>query len=84
MYDTWTGTLVMSNCPDATGVMSASCSPDGRSFATADTRGNLQIWDFESLSLLYNLVSPYSPQRLIEFTSDGSSLVDITHSGMRI
>ena len=84
LYDTWTCALIKSHCPDVTGVMSASCSPDGRTFATADTRGNLQIWDFESLSLLYNLASPYSPRRLIEFTSDGSSLVDMTPSGMRI
>lgn len=84
LYDTWTGMLVKSETPGESGVMSASCSPDGRTFATADSRGNLQIWDFESLSLLYSLASPYSPRRLIEFTSDGFSLVDMTHSGMRI
>lgn len=77
LYDTWTGTLVKSNTPAETRVLSTSCSPDGRTFATVDSRGSLPILDFEWLTLLYNLDSPHSPQRLIEFTSDG-------HIGQRV
>jgi WD40 repeat protein len=85
LYETWSGGMVMSQKPSHDpGVLSVSCSPDGRTLVTTDTRGNLQIWDFESLSLLYNLESPFAPLRVLDFTSDGLSIVDVTRSGMLI
>ncbi|KAI1137581.1 NACHT and WD domain protein [Hypoxylon sp. FL0543] len=84
LYDTWSGSLVKSYKYTFMGILSASCSPDGRTLATADTRGNLRIWDFESLSLLYRVLSPASSLRLLSFTSDGLSVVDATHYDMRI
>ncbi|KAI0886353.1 NACHT and WD domain protein [Annulohypoxylon maeteangense] len=85
LYDTWSGSLANS-CKASTdmGILSASCSLDGRTFATIDSRGNLQIWDFESLSLLYHVLSPASSFRILSFTSDGYSIVDVTDSDMCI
>ncbi|KAI9751154.1 MAG: hypothetical protein M1835_001254 [Candelina submexicana] len=53
LYETDTGALVSAQETSSTaGILSASCSPDGRTLATVDNHGILQIWDFESLSLL--------------------------------
>lgn len=85
LYETWSGGLVTSQKTTSTaGILSASCSPDGRTLATMDTHGILQIWDFESLNLLYHVLTPSTSFRILNFTSDGSSVVDIIDSGMRI
>jgi hypothetical protein len=44
----------------------------------------MRIWDFESLSLLYHVVSHFPSFRILRFTSDGSNIVDVMDSGMRI
>jgi WD40 repeat protein len=85
LYETDTGALVSAQETSSTaGIQSASCSPDGRTLATVDKQGVLQIWDFESLSLLYHVLSPATPFRILNFVSDGSSVVDVIDSGMRI
>lgn len=85
LYEIDSGALVSAQETSSTaGILSASCSPDGRTLATVDKQGVLQIWDFESLSLLYHVLSPATSFRIIDFVSDGSSVVDVTDSGMRI
>ena len=85
LYETDTGALVSAQETSSTaGILSASCSPDGRTLATVDKQGVLQIWDFESLTLLYHVLSPATSFRIISFVSDGSSVVDMIDSGMRI
>jgi WD40 repeat protein len=85
LFETCSGGVLISRKPPCdSGVLSASCCPNGRTFVTTDTRGNLQIWDFGSLTLLYTLESPFAPFRILDFTSDGLSIVDVTDSGMRI
>ncbi|KAH8907338.1 NACHT and WD domain protein [Coniochaeta sp. PMI_546] len=85
LFDTWSGSRVnFAKPPKHAGVLSASCAPDGRTFVTGDTLMQLQIWDFGSLSLLYHLDAPFATFRILNFTSDGSSIVDVTDSGMRI
>ncbi|KAH6975963.1 NACHT and WD domain protein [Ilyonectria sp. MPI-CAGE-AT-0026] len=85
IYDTWSGSLVSTHkTSNDVGLLSASCSPDGRTLATTDMQGNMQIWDFSSLSLLYHVLSPFPSFRILNFTSDGSSIVDVMDSGMRI
>ncbi|KAK3947133.1 hypothetical protein QBC32DRAFT_98334 [Pseudoneurospora amorphoporcata] len=85
LYDTWTGSLNNSyNMPDAVGLFSASCTPDGQTLVTADSQGHIHIWDFESLTVLYHVFSPFPSFRLLNFTSDGSSVVDVMDSSMRI
>lgn len=85
LYDTWSGALVTSQASSSSvGVLSASCSPDGRTLATIDPHGVLQIWDFESLNLLYHISTPSTSFRILNFTSDGAAVVDITDSGMSV
>ncbi|KAH9905950.1 NACHT and WD domain protein [Xylariomycetidae sp. FL2044] len=85
LFETWSGSLVQSTkAPKDAGILAISCSPDGRTLVTCDTLMNMRIWDFESLSLLYHLESPFAPFRILNFTSDGSKIVDVTGSGLRI
>lgn len=84
LYDAWSGSFISTHNTNGVGVLSASCSPDGRTLATTDTQGNIQIWDFESLTLLYHVWPPPSSFRILNFTSDGSSIADVTDSGMRV
>ncbi|KAK1764024.1 hypothetical protein QBC33DRAFT_548570 [Phialemonium atrogriseum] len=85
LYETWSGNLVRTHTmPNEIGLLSAACSPDGRTLVTTDTRGNMHIWDFESLSVLYHVLSPFPSFRILNFTSDGSSVVDVMDSAMRI
>lgn len=85
LYDTWSGGLVTSQAsPSCVGVLSATCSLDGRTLATMDPQGILQIWDFESLNLLYHVSTPSTSFRILNFTSDGTGVVDIIDSGMSV
>lgn len=85
LYETWSGNLVHTHAtPNDIGLLSAACSPDGRTLVTTDTHGNMHIWDFESLSVLYHVLSPFPSFRILNFTSDGSSVVDVMDSAMRV
>ncbi|KAJ3487312.1 hypothetical protein NLG97_g6435 [Lecanicillium saksenae] len=85
LYDTWSTELLQSHeSPNNAGFLSASCSPDGRTLATTDTHGNMNIWDFETLSILYHILSPFPSFRILSFTSDGSSVLDVMDSNMRV
>lgn len=85
LYDTWSGGLVTTRkSPRGNGLMSATCSLDGRTLATVDNNGILQIWDFESLNLLYHVLTPYSSFRMLSFTPDGAGVVEVTDPGMRV
>jgi WD40 repeat protein len=85
LYEPWTGALVHAQDPDTNAVLqSLSCSPDGRTFATVDARGNLRIWDFETLTVLYHVLTPTSSNRMLSFTSDGFNLIDVVDREMRI
>ncbi|RYP23160.1 hypothetical protein DL765_001245 [Monosporascus sp. GIB2] len=84
LYDSWSGNLMSTHKACGVGFLSATCSPDGRTLATIDMHGNIQIWDFESLTLLYHVLSPSISFRILSFTSDGSSIVDVSDTCMRI
>ncbi|KAK8022596.1 hypothetical protein PG993_013363 [Apiospora rasikravindrae] len=85
IFDSWSGNMVHTHTPtNCGGILAAACSPDGRTLATTDKLGSLHIWDFETLNLLYHVLSPAANFRLLSFTSDGSSVIDILDSGMHI
>src|SRR5690348_6199597 len=44
----------------------------------------LRIWDFESLTVLYEVQAPLSYYRQLEFSSGGLSIVDLTRHQLRI
>ena len=83
LYDTWSAALVHAqDMPMTMGLLSATI--DGRTLVTTDTHGNMRIWDFESLSLLYHVLTDFPGFRILNFASDGSNIVDVMDFGMRI
>lgn len=85
LYDSWSGTMIQEWEPEKNAVFSSvTCAPNGRTFATVDILGTLRIWDFESLSLLYHVLTPNHLFRILKFTSDGSNLLDIIDQKLRV
>lgn len=85
IFDTWSGTLIQLRESETRAIItSLACSADGRTFATVDVLGNLQIWDFESLTLLYHVLTPSYSFRILGFSSDGFNLVDVVSKEMRV
>ena len=69
LYETWSGALVRSRSESrCAGILSAACSPNGRTLAVVDTTGVLYIRDFQSLGLRYRVRSPYPCFRALGFT----------------
>ena len=85
LFDSWSGNLVLMREPDKDAILhSVTCSADGRTLATVDNIGSLRIWDFESLALLYQVQTPNFAHRILDFTSEAFSLVDVVEHEMRI
>ncbi|KAI1196726.1 NACHT and WD domain protein [Nemania serpens] len=85
LYDPWSGTLIHSQKPETDVILqSLSSSPDGRTFATTDTQGNLRIWNFESLAVLYHVLTPPCSFRTLSFTADGINVLDVGNHEMRV
>ena len=61
-----------------------ACSPDGRTLASGDSSGTIQLFEFETLRLLYRIKSDeYCIKELI-FTGDSHRLLDIRGSECRV
>ncbi|KAH7324593.1 hypothetical protein B0I35DRAFT_164775 [Stachybotrys elegans] len=85
LFDPWTGVVVNEYEPEEHIIsISATCSPSGNTFATVDIQGTLRIWDFESLAVLYHVLTPNQSFRMLEFTSDNFSLLDVTDHEMKV
>jgi WD40 repeat protein len=85
LFDPWSGDLVNEYNPEKPMItLSATCSPSGQTFATVDVQGNLRIWDFESLAVLYHIVTPNPAFRMLGFTSDNFNLLDVTNHKMKV
>lgn len=80
LYETTNGDLVETQDTSAA-VLTVACSSDGQTLASTDTHGTLQLWNFESLSLLYQMVTPTATFRTLKFTSDGLGVIDLVDSG---
>ncbi|KAI4206395.1 MAG: hypothetical protein LQ346_001104 [Caloplaca aetnensis] len=61
-----------------------ACSPDGRTLAGGDGSGKLQIFDFETLKLLYCIHSTEHGIKEIQFSGDNLQILDIRGSHCRI
>lgn len=59
-------------------------SPDGRTLATAGNAGDIQLFDFETLRLLYRISSDTGAIKSLAFSGDGRRLLDIRESHCRI
>lgn len=85
LYETCNGDLVKRQSTlGVASIISVACAPDGRTLASIDTHGTLQIWDFESLNLMYQVATPATSFRTLQFSSDGSSIIDMGESSMRL
>ena len=54
-----------------------ACTPDGRTLASGDAAGTIQLFDFESLKLLYRMSHWGHGVRAMAFSSDSLQFVDI-------
>ena len=61
-----------------------ACSPDGRTLASGDSSGTIQLFEFESLKLLYRLKSDEYCIRELAFSGDSHHLLDIRGSECRV
>ena len=85
LYEPWSGALITSLKAARPAILSSiTCASDGRTFAAVDILGHLRIWDFESLALLYHVLTPATSFSLLEFTSDAASLINLVDHEMRI
>jgi len=57
-----------------------ACSPNGHMLATGNDTGTIQIFDFESLTLIYKLIASDYSIRSLAFSGDGLRFVDIRGS----
>ncbi|OAP62860.1 hypothetical protein AYL99_02087 [Fonsecaea erecta] len=63
---------------------SLAASPDGRTLGSGNTRGTINLWDFQTLCLLYSIKSGLDEVRRLSFTGDGLRVVDIRDSRTKI
>ena len=61
-----------------------ACSPDGRTLASGDSSGTIQLFDFETLRLLYRIKSEEYCIKELAFTRDSHRLLDIRGSECRV
>jgi len=54
-----------------------ACSPDGHTLATGSETGTVQIFDFESFTMIYKLIASDYSIRSLTFSYDGLRFVDI-------
>lgn len=61
-----------------------ACSPDGRTLASGDSTGTIQLFDFETLKLLYRINSEEFGINKLAFSGDSHRLLDIRGSQCRV
>ena len=59
------------------GAQALACSPDGRTLATGDSIGNIQLFEFETLRLMYRIRSDEYQIRGIAFSHDSLRFGDV-------
>jgi WD40 repeat protein len=61
-----------------------ACSPDGRTLAIGDSSGTIQIFDFETLKVLYRIKSDDYSMKSLAFSGDCHRLLDIRGYYLRV
>ena len=74
LYDPCELTLLIIIQADATVL---ACSPNGRTLATGSSDGTIQLYEFETLRLLYRIQADDYAIRAITFSSDSLRFVDV-------
>lgn len=81
LFDTLEGTVREKTSVNA---QTLACSPDGRTLATGDSSGSIQLFEFENLRLLYRINSDEYCIKELAFTGDSHRLLDIRGSECRV
>ena len=81
LFDTYEGTVKEKTLANAHILAS---SPNGRTLAAADSAGTIQIFDFETLKLLYCISSEEYGIKSLTFSGDSCRLLDIRGSECRV
>ncbi|TVY68623.1 Vegetative incompatibility protein HET-E-1, partial [Lachnellula suecica] len=81
LFDTSAGMVKSSTIANA---QVLACSPDGRTLASGDSSGIIQLFEFETLKLLYRIYSEDYGIRELVFSGDGQHLLDIRGSQCRV
>ncbi|RYP80818.1 hypothetical protein DL769_002288 [Monosporascus sp. CRB-8-3] len=84
VFDTESGTRLGSI--DGINAQTISCSPDGRTLATADSHGIIHLFDLKTLKFIYRLRFDTDALRtkMLAFTSDNLRLLDIRGHQFRV
>ena len=59
------------------GAQALACSPDGRTLATGDSIGNIQLFEFETLRLMYRIRADEHQIKGLAFSHDGLRFCDV-------
>jgi WD40 repeat protein len=81
LLDTYEGTVKEKTLANAQNLAS---SPNGRTLACADSVGTIQLFDFETLKLLYRIRSDEYGIKKLAFSGDNCRLLDIRGSECRV
>jgi WD40 repeat protein len=74
LYETWNQRAVKSAQQDCHYM---ACSPDGRTLATGSSWGALGLWDFETLTLLYQINTRETLGKALSFTGCGTRIIEL-------
>ncbi len=81
IFDTSEGTVLAMAQANA---QILSCSPDGRTLASGNASGTINLFDFETLKLLYRINSDDYGIQELAFSGDSHRLLDIRGSQCRV
>ncbi|KAL8968115.1 MAG: hypothetical protein Q9183_002617 [Haloplaca sp. 2 TL-2023] len=81
LYNTLEGVTLQTTLVNAQALAS---SPDGRTLASGDSSGTIQLFDFETLKPLYRINSEDYCIRQLAFSGDSLHLIDIRRSECRV
>ena len=62
------------------GALTLASTPDGKTLASADGHGTIQLWDFETLTLLYRISGYEEGVDNLAFSNDGFRLMDLRYT----
>lgn len=81
LFDTSEGVVKETTLANA---QTLASSPDGRTLAGGDSSGTIQLFDFESLKILYRIKSEDNGIKSLAFSGDSHHLLDLRGSHCRV
>ena len=81
LFNTLEGTVIETTLANA---QTLACSPDGRTLASGNSSGTIQLFDFETLKVLYRIHSGEYSIKQLAFSEDSLRLLGIRGSQCRV